>query len=143
MIATDTNILVYAHRSDSTFHQAAAATIRELAEGRAPWAIPWPCLREFYSVCTHPRIFDPPSTPEQACAQIGAWLSSPSSTVLGEGSAHWDWLHGLLLDAQVRGPLVHDAAIAALCLAHGVSELWSVDRDFSRFPALRVRNPMR
>jgi predicted nucleic acid-binding protein len=38
---------------------------------------------------------------------------------------------------------VHDARIAALCLSHGVYELWSGDRDFSRFPALRVRNPLR
>jgi predicted nucleic acid-binding protein len=37
---------------------------------------------------------------------------------------------------------VHDARIAALCLQHGVRELWSADRDFNRFPALRTRNPL-
>ena len=143
MIATDTNILVYAHRRDSRFHQPAAEAVRGLAEGRAPWAIPWPCVREFYSGSTHPRIYDPASTPEQACAQIDAWLASPSLTVIGEGAGHWASLRDLLLDAKVQGPLVHDAAIAAVCLAHGVRELWSVDRDFSRFPELRVRNPLR
>ena len=35
-----------------------------------------------------------------------------------------------------------DARIAALCLSHGVSELWSADRDFSRFPDIAVRNPL-
>jgi toxin-antitoxin system PIN domain toxin len=143
VIAADTNILVYAHRRDSGLHEPAADVARELAESRAPWAIPWICLREFYSVCTHPRIYDPPSTPPQACAQIDAWLESPSLTLLGEGRAHWQALRDLLLAGQVAGPLVHDAAIAAVCLAHGVRELWSVDRDFSRFPALRVRNPLR
>ncbi len=28
-------------------------------EGRAPWAIPWPCVHEFLAVATHPRIYDP------------------------------------------------------------------------------------
>jgi predicted nucleic acid-binding protein len=42
----------------------------------------------------------------------------------------------------VTGPLVQDARIAALCLQHGVRELWTADRDFSRFPALGVRNPL-
>jgi predicted nucleic acid-binding protein len=33
-------------------------------------------------------------------------------------------------------------SIAALCLHHGVSELWTADRDFTRFPALRTHNPL-
>ncbi len=63
--------------------------------------------------------------------------------MIGEGAGHWAALRALLLDGKVQGPLAHDAAIAAMCLAHGVRELWSVDRDFSRFPELRVRNPLR
>jgi len=27
-------------------------------------------------------------------------------------------------------------------IAHGVTELWPADRDFSRFAMLRVRNPL-
>jgi predicted nucleic acid-binding protein len=37
---------------------------------------------------------------------------------------------------------VHDARIAALCVQHGVRELYSADRDFSRFPQIAVRNPL-
>lgn len=40
------------------------------------------------------------------------------------------------------GAMVHDGRIAALCLHHGVSELWTADRDFSRFATLAVRNPL-
>jgi len=97
---------------------------------------------EFFSVATHPRIRDPPSTSEQACAQVGAWLGSPSVVLIGEGSTHWATLRVLLSDGKVAGPLVHDARIAALCLAHGVTELWTINRDFSRFPALETRNPL-
>lgn len=63
--------------------------------------------------------------------------------LIGAGGAHWPTLRGLLTEGKVSGPLVHDAAVAAICIAHGVRELWTVDRDFSRFPALRVRNPLR
>ena len=108
----------------------------------ARWAIPWPCVHEFFSIATHPRIFDPPSTTGQACAQIGAWLESPSLVLIGEGSTHWTRLRTLVIDGKVAGPLVHDARIAAQCLASGVTELWTLNRDFSRFPALKTRNPL-
>jgi predicted nucleic acid-binding protein len=32
--------------------------------------------------------------------------------------------------------------VAALCRQHGVRELWSADRDFSRFVGLAVKNPL-
>jgi predicted nucleic acid-binding protein len=62
--------------------------------------------------------------------------------LLGEGSAHWKTLQGMLSAGRVTGPVVHDARIAALCIDHGVSQFWSADRDFSRFPGLTVRNPL-
>ena len=62
MIAIDTNLLVYAHRRDSGWHERAAAAVQELAEGRASWAVPWPCVHEFLAIVTHPRIYAPPST---------------------------------------------------------------------------------
>ena len=78
MIAVDTNVLVHAHRKDSPFHERAFAVLRDLAEGMAPWAIPWSCLHEFYAKVTHPRVFDPPSTVDKAIEQVGAWCASPS-----------------------------------------------------------------
>ncbi|MCA9519153.1 MAG: PIN domain-containing protein [Myxococcales bacterium] len=142
MIAVDTNVLVAAHRADSPFHHAARRCVRGLAEGASPWAIPWPCLHEFYGIATHPRIWAPPSPPEAALAQIRAWTSSPSLALLTEGPRHLARLEPLLLGGRVVGPRVHDARIAALCLDHGVRELWTADRDFGRFPALVTRNPL-
>ena len=74
MIAIDTNVLVYAHRKDSAWHEPARRVVRSLAEGRSSWAIPWPCLHEFFSVVTHPRIYDPPSRSARALDQIDAEL---------------------------------------------------------------------
>ncbi len=142
MIATDTNILVHAHRADSEWHEQAASRLATLAEGRVSWGLPWPCLHEFLAIVTHRRIFDPPSTVAQAVDQIEAWMESPVVELLGEGSLHWQSLKQLLQSGRVRGPMVHDARVAALCLAHGVTELWTADRDFSRFPDLATRNPL-
>ena len=142
MIAVDTNILVYAHRHDSEWHDRAAACVRELAEGRAAWAIPWPCLHEFFAIATHPRIYAPPTPVAAALDQIDAWLEAPGLQLLGEQSGHLELLAGVAHEGRVRGAAIHDARIAAVCLEHGVRELWTADRDFSRFPTLRAVNPL-
>jgi len=142
MTAIDTNILVYAHRADSEWHRPASAAVDRLAEGAAPWAIPWPCIHEFLAIATHPRIFRTPTPPAAALDQIAAWLESPSLTLLAENDAHFGILSALVTKARVVGPRVHDARVAALCIGHGVRELWTADRDFSMFPALTVRNPL-
>ena len=142
MIAVDTNILVYAHREDSNWHDAAAERIAELAEGRTPWALPWPCIHEFLAIVTHPRIYDPPTPLGPAIDQVEAWLESPSLVLLSESEAHWQQLKSLVEAGKVSGPQFHDARVAALCLQHGVTELWTADRDFGRFPELKHRNPL-
>jgi toxin-antitoxin system PIN domain toxin len=141
MIAIDTNILVYAHRMESPFNAAAYAAMSEIARTRA-WAIPWPCLYEFYSVVTHPRVYAPPSTHRQVIDQIETWLASPYLQVLGEGEVAWPTLRDLIQASRPVGGQIHDAKIAALCLHHGVRELWTADRDFSRYPQLRTVNPL-
>jgi hypothetical protein len=142
LIAVDTNILIYAHREDSPFYEAAARRLSELAEGQASWAIPWPCLHEFLAITTHPRIYDPPTALAAALEQIDAWLESPTIVLLAESDAHWPTLRPIVAAGRIVGPRVHDARIASLCLQHGVQQLWSADRDFSRFPDLKVVNPL-
>jgi uncharacterized protein len=142
VIAIDANILVYAHREDSPFHDAAVRCVTELAEGLATWAIPWPCVHEFLAIATHPRIYAPPTPVEQALDQVEAWLASPSLVLLSETPTYWQVLRTVIGTGRVVGPQVHDGRIAALCRQHGVRELWSADRDFSRFAGLAVVNPL-
>ena len=142
MIAVDTNLLVYAHREDSPWHDAAYGSIVELAEGRGPWAIPWPCLHEFLAIVTHPKIYAPPTPLDAALEQVTAWLESPSLVLLAESEGYWPELRLALQVGRVAGAPVHDARVAALCQSHGVRELWTADRDFGRFPALKVKNPL-
>lgn len=140
MTAVDTNILVHAHRAESPWHAAAMARLRDLAEG--PWAIPWPCIHEFIAIVTHRKIFDPPTPPDDARKAVDTWLAAPTLELLSETSGYWDVLSGLLETSRVTGPRIHDARIAAICIQHAVTEIWTADRDFSRFPGVRVVNPL-
>ena len=144
MLAVDTNVLVYAHRREAAEHERAHEQVRVLAEGSSAWAIPWPCLYEFFSVVTNVRIWkDKASAPKDAWAQVEAWTASPTVRLLGETDGFLSVLKGLLQRPRVRGPVVHDARVVALCLAHGAEALLSRDRDFSLFPELDVRDPFR
>lgn len=142
MIAVDTNILVYAHREDNAFHAAAVEAMLDLAGSGRRWGIPWSCVHEFVSITTHPGIYVPPSPLKIALEAIGVWMQVPSCELLVEGPGYWETLRELARKAAVQGSMIHDARIAALCLHHGVKELWTADRDFSRFPTLKTRNPL-
>jgi hypothetical protein len=142
VIAVDTNVLVYAHRREVPEHQLAFDAVARLAAGSAPWAIPWPCLYEFMSVVTNARIWkSAASTPAQAWKQVEAFTDSPSLVLLKEPDDFLSTLQKLATRPRVRGPVIHDARVAALCLAHGVTVLLTRDRDFSLFPELLTEDP--
>jgi toxin-antitoxin system PIN domain toxin len=101
--------------------------------------LPWPCIYEFLRIVTHPRLMNPPTPLDDALDSVDALLDSPSVVTLGEGMAHRAQLRRCIRQGQAVGNLVHDAHIAALLLEHGVAEVITADRDFSRFPGLAVR----
>src|SRR6266850_4408898 len=140
MKAIDTNVLVYSEIISSTHHRTARLLLTELAEGQAPWAIPWPCVYEFLRVVTHPRVFSPPVPLAIALHDLDQILASPTLVLLSETERHGEVMTTVVRDSAVTGNLIHDAHIAALCIEHGVSELITGDRDFSRLP-VRVTNP--
>lgn len=144
MVAVDTNVLVYAHRREAEEHPAALRVLGGLAASAQAWAIPWPCTYEFFSIATNPRIWkDAASTPEQAWLQLQAWFDSPSVRLIGETEGFAPVLERFVRRSRVRGPLVHDARVAAICVAHGVDKLLTRDRDFSLFSELSTEDPFR
>jgi toxin-antitoxin system PIN domain toxin len=142
MIAIDTNLLVYAHREDSPWHDKALAGVAALANSGLPWAIPWPCVHEFLAIVTHPKIYHPPTPLSKALATIQAWQASPQLRLIGEGPHYFETLAKLATAGKIKGPRIHDTRIAAICLHHKVKKLWTADRDFSAFPTLACENPL-
>ena len=142
MIAVDTNILVYAHRAESPLHAQAWDVLRQLATGASTWLLPFHCLIEFQQIVTHPKIYRPASSIEIALGFIDRTIASPSVVVGYDSPGTLKQFRAILADTRIVGPQVHDARIAAVCLEHGVSELWSADRGFERISQLNVLNPL-
>ncbi len=138
MIAVDTNVLIYAHRRELPLHDKAVVWIEHLATGDVPWSLPVFCLGEFLRVATHRRVFDPPSTVDQAIDALSVLLRSPSLQILFPGSRFAEFLTEQIRVAAATGNMVFDAQIAAVCRENGVDRLLTEDRDFSRFPQLRI-----
>jgi len=141
MQAIDTNILIHAEVESSERHGPALKILQGLAEGALPWAIPWPCIYEFLRVVTHPRVFHPPVPLNIALQDLRKVLASPSLFLLAETARHASVLDQVISQSGAMGNLIHDAHIVALCLEHGVSEIITGDRDFTRFAGLKVINP--
>ena len=137
MIAVDTNVLLYADREETPQHRAALRALRWLAEGHEAWAIPIQCVGEFLRVVSHDRVFQPPTPIGEALASIESLLASPSARVLVPGGRYLRILREVIERAEVRGNLVFDAQIAAVCLEHGATTLLTEDRDFTRFQEIK------
>jgi predicted nucleic acid-binding protein len=73
---------------------------------------------------------------------VDAWLESSTLALLSESEHHWREMRAIVSAGHVTGPRIHDARIAAICLQHGVREIWTADRDFSRFVNLKTVNPL-
>lgn len=142
MIAVDTNLLVYAHRSALPEHDAARRALERLALRPGGWAVPWPCVHEFVAVVARPVPGVRATPVARAFDALDAWLSHPGCRVLAETTVHLGLWRALVERSGVVGGAVHDARIAAICLGHGVDELWTRDRDFARYPDLRTRDPL-
>ena len=139
MIALDTNLLVYAADSRSAHHARAREAVTDVVESPA-WALPWSVVHEYLKVVTDPRTGG--VSMDTALSSVEAYLGAPGVRPLAEPVGYWTELRPLLVASGVTGSRIFDARIAATCLAHGVRELWTADRDFSRFPGLRTRNPL-
>jgi len=139
VIALDTNLLVYAHRPEMADHESARSALAGL---RSSWALPWPVAHEFVRVVTEPQWFTDPTPLDRALHAVEALLGSGGGRPIGETALHWSRLADIAVAGRTARSMIYDARIAAICLAHGVEELWTADRDFGRFPSLRTRNPL-
>ena len=141
MIAIDTNLLVYAHRSGMAEHRAAREAIERAAATPSGWGFSLPCLGEFFSVVTHPASRPRPSEPAIASAYLdslvraGARIWSPGD---GFGAR---WLKAAVR-LDLRGPRMFDLQIAMLAHDHGATEVWTHDREFTSVPGLAVVDPL-
>ncbi len=141
MLLPDVNVLIGAHRSDSTLHAPCRDWLRSVYAGEEAFGLCAPVLVGLVRILTHPRVFDPPDTHEQAWSFVRSLVSHPNALLLNPGRAHLALFEGLCRDAGAGGDLVPDAYLAALALETGAT-LVSADRDFDRFPGVARIDPL-
>lgn len=141
MILVDANLLLYAYHPRAAPHARARAWLEATLSGSELVRFAWVTIWAFLRVATNPRVFEQPLAMAEAEAAVASWLSCPSAGILEPGDRHWEILRELTRAGQTTGPLVMDAAVAAIALEHGAT-LCTTDRDFSRFPRLRWVNPL-
>jgi len=141
VILIDANLLLYAHNSSGQEYEPARTWLTTVMGGPDDVRLAWPTVLAFVRIGTAHAIFQRPLTLEEATAAVTCWLDRPNVSILDPGERHWTILAELLRTAQARGSLVMDAHLAALTIEHGAM-LYSTDRDFSRFPGLKWKNPL-
>lgn len=135
MTILDANVLLYAYHAESPHHSAAATWLEKLLTGTDLVGLPWATLWAFIRIGTNLRVW-PHSVPTDALWDLSDLLAQPGVTIVHPGPRHAELLERLVTEARPAGPLVSDAALAALAIENG-AVLASTDRDFSRFTNLR------
>lgn len=141
MILLDANVLLYAYDRSSPHHQPASNWLENTLSGAEHVGLAWMTLLAFVRVSTSRRVLEQPLSISEAEAIVSAWLQRPMVTLLNPGERHWEILRDVMMKGQAQGPLIMDAHLAALAIEHGAT-LASADRDFARFPGLKLLNPL-
>jgi toxin-antitoxin system PIN domain toxin len=137
----DTNILVYATHTGSPFHDQARALVEHLVAGPSLAYLLWPAVIGYLRIVTHPNILGSPLSSEEATSNVEALIAPSHMRVAGEGDDFWASFRTVASDVKPRGNLVPDAHLVALMREHGVSTIWSHDRDFRKFRGITVKDP--
>lgn len=141
MVLLDVNVLVYAHREDSPHHRQYLTWLEKLINSDHAYGVTDLVLSGFLRVVTHPHVFNPPSSMAKALAFAKELRDRPNCTLINPGPRHWEIFCRLCKTSEVKGNLVPDAFLAAIAIESG-SEFVTADRDYHRFPGLRVRHPL-
>lgn len=141
MILVDANLLLYAYHAGADEHARSRAWLEGALSGSEMVRFAWLTLWAFLRISTSTRVFERPLSAAEAGAAVSSWLAQPTAGILQPGERHWEILGVLMREGQVAGPLVMDAALAALAIEHGAT-LHTTDRDFTRFPGLKWTNPL-
>ena len=142
MILVDANLLLYAYNASTEHHAAARTWLEKTLSGSQPVRLAWVTLLAFLRIGTNSRVYPHPLTVAEAVSAVSEWLKVPAVAILEPGEGHWEILAGLITANQASGALVMDAHLAALAIEHGAT-LCTTDQDFSRFPGLRILNPLK
>lgn len=137
----DVNVLVYATHRASPFHDRAKALVERFLAGPGLVYLLWPVAFGYLRIVTHPCLLDAPLAPAVAADNIKQLVDQPHVRLVGEGDGFWAAYRRVAAGVKPKGNLVPDAHLVALMHQHGISTIWTHDRDFRKFEGITVRDP--
>lgn len=140
MIVVDLNLLLYFNDISSPLHARAKLWAEEAVAAGDPIRILWTAIVGFLRIVSHPRL-QRSLSPSQTVEAINEWLEPGAAEPLTAGPRHREIFRRFIKACQVRVDLFTDARLAALAIENN-AVLHANDRDFSRFPGLKVRYPL-
>ena len=133
--------MLYAYDASSAQHERARAWLERVFNDTETVRLALISLLAFLRISTNRAVFQRPLAPADAIGIVASWLEVPGVAVAEPTDRHWALVGELASRGQARGPLLMDAHVAALAIEHGAT-LYTTDRDFTRFPGLRARDPL-
>jgi hypothetical protein len=140
--ALDVNILLYASDAASPLHARARQFLEGCAAGDEIVYLAWPTIMGYLRIATHGAIFEKPLSPDQAIGNIDNLLALPHVRALGEAEGFWAAFRQAAGEMPARGNAVPDMHLATILRQHGIDRICTHDRDFRRFPFLKVIDPL-
>ena len=139
--SVDVNILIYAINRDAPHHRRARIFIESLASKPDTWAFPWPIAHSFIRITTHPSILPHPLSARQAVDAIEQFVQLPSVSMVNEISGFWERYKRDITSLHLKGNMIPDALLVNILKAHGITTLYSRDRDFLKFKGIKAIDP--
>lgn len=141
MILPDVNVLIYAHRAESSDHERYRGWLESCLDSERAFGLAELVLSGFLRIVSHPRIFQDPTPIETALRFANDLRERPNCVRLEPGERHWGIFTRLVRESGAKGSLIPDAYFAALAIESGC-EWVTTDRDYARFKGLRWRHPL-
>ncbi|MBI5745989.1 MAG: PIN domain-containing protein [Nitrospirae bacterium] len=142
MILVDTNILVYAHNSDSELNEVARRLMLDAVDGRFDACITPQNLLEFFSVITNPKRVERPLDSKIAQQiMLNYWHSQKIHKIYPSNSI-FIRLAQLVKEMKITKTEIFDCHLYVTMEENNVFEIYTKDiHHFTRFPDLKVIDP--
>lgn len=138
VIALDSSALVPLFIGHHVAADGMVEAVRQAALRGDTLVTPVFCTGEFWRVTTEPRGYG--ASTSTAGRFLLRWVRR--APLVHPRGRYWAVLNELIVQVQPRGAAIFDCQIAAVCIEHGVDEIWTIDARFPRDQRLRVVNPL-
>lgn len=137
-VVFDSNILVYGHNSDSTFHNQALYLIKDVLVGNIEGVLTHQNLLEFYSIITDSKRVVKPLLPNLALDLVKQYLNSPFR-IIAPNENTVDFVLSLSSRLNIKDGQIFDIYLVATMLSHKISTILTTNiKDFEMISSIKV-----